>query len=484
MKGQFFKDGAIYGAATILSGISNVLLVSIYTRAIEQSVYGAVEYLLVFQVLIQAVVGLELTQGIARFYGGADTDADRRAYASTGFWSLVAAYGLVCAVLFLAADQVEAALFGGAIESGILRPAVVSLYLWVMFYVVRSQLRWELRAATYALASLIAAVSVVSISAYLLLVLHLGVTGVFVGSAAGYGLGVLTCLYGLRGTYAWSFDVDKLKHMLRFSLPLTVSTLALFAASYGDRVIIRAAMGFDDLGVYAAGARLASIIAMASAGFQLGAAPIIYRHYQRPETPETLAQLLRLFLGAGLVGVLAFTGVSIEMMAVFAAPGYAEAWRVVPLLALATVLASGYIFLPGLSLNNMTARFAAISVTTAVLTLIFIAVLAPAYGIVGTALGALGGAGAGFCLHAIFNQRVYALPVSWLRIIVAIVIVVGAIALTAVIGGEGPGSLLGRILLSVVSAHAIIMVLLTPGDRTLVAQLLSAPRRAIGRFAP
>jgi O-antigen/teichoic acid export membrane protein len=421
------------------------------------------------------LAGLELTQAIARFYGGSETDVERRSYASTGFWFLVVAYGIVCAGLFIAGDHVEAALFGGIVQTGILRPALASIYLWIMFYAVRSQLRWELRAKSYAVASLIAVVSTVSFSAYLLLVLHMGLVGVFVGSAVGYGLGVAACLYGLRGTYAWSFDVRKLRTMLAFSLPLTVSTLALLAANYGDRIVIRAAMGFGDLGVYAAGAKVASVIALASAGFQLGAAPLIYRNYRRPEMPETLAQIFRLFMAVGLVGVLALAAFSPELVAIFATSAYGEASRVVPALALATVLASGYIFLPGLTLSNMTSRFAAINITAAGASLVLIAALAQVYGVVGAAVGALAGASLGFALHALFSQRVYQLPVDWRRIVAALALAVGAIAVGWSLGVREPAFLIGRITLLIVSAAGVFILALNGADRLLIRRLIAAP---------
>lgn len=475
MKERFLRDGLIYGGATLLTGMSNIVLVSVYTRAIDRPQYGAVEYINVLQLLIQVIVGIELTQAIARFYGSSESEAERRAYASTGFWTLVMAYGTVCLGGFLAADQLETVVLGGAIGPGVLRPALVSVFLAILFYVVRSQLRWELRPARYALASLVTAVTIVVLSIYLLLVLRLGVIGVFVASGAGHGLGVITCLIGLRRTYRWSFDAAKLGTMLRFSAPLMVSTLALFAAGYGDRFVIRATMSFDDLGIYAAGARVASVIALATAGFQLGAAPLIYRYYRLPETPPALGRILRLFMAGGLVGVLGLAAVAPELVALFATPAYAEASRVVPLLAMATILASGYIFLPGLTLHDMTTRFAAINIVAAAASLASITALAGAYGVVGAALGALCGAALGLAMHTFFSQRVYRLPVDPRRIAAAILIVLATVAFGWTIEGQTLAMLLARVGLSIGSAAVVVLVTLDAADRSMVARLLSVP---------
>ena len=77
----------------------------------------------------------------------------------------------------------------------------------------------------------------------------LGLPGVFVGSLVGYGTACGFCLFSLRRTYRKHFDARKLGEMLRFSLPLTVSTLALFFASYGDRLVLRSQLGFHELGI-------------------------------------------------------------------------------------------------------------------------------------------------------------------------------------------------------------------------------------------
>lgn len=477
MRRALLRDGVIYGGATLLSGVSNVVLLWLYTRTIEPTEVGVVELITVLQLLIQVAVGLELTQAIARYYGGAETEPERRSYASTGFWSLVSVYAVVCGLLFVSADRIQEVLMGSATSAGVLRPGLVAVFLGIMFYVVRSQLRWELRAMRYAIATGVAAALTIGLSVYLLAVLRVGVIGVFLALGAGYAAGITTCLYGLRRTYAWSFDVSKLRTMLRFSTPLMISALALFAASYGDRLIIRASLGLGDLGVYAVGARVASVIALASAGFQLGAAPLIYRHYRESGTPEALAQLLRLFIGAGLVGVIALATTSVELLRSFASPAYAEAARIVPVMALATVLASGYVFLPGLTIRELTPRFAAINIAGAATALLLVAGLTPTYGILGAACGALGGAAVGFMLHALFSQRAYPLPLAWPRIGIALAIGFATIPLMWVSGDEMPIAL--RIMVFVVSALAVAGVLLTSSDRSLIARSVSrivAPR--------
>ncbi len=464
MKNQFLKHGVVYGAANLVTSLGAILLVPVYTRALPPSEYGIVDYVLVVQTLAQICAGLEMTQGIARFYAGAGLEEDRRAYASTGLWFLVGSFAFVCLLLYLAPMAVGTRLLG-LTDRTLFALALASIYARMLFYALQSQARWELRSDIYSAASLVAVTCSVALVAYLLLVRGSGLMGVFAGLAAGYGLGCAFCLVALRHTYQLRFDAVKFQQMLRFALPLTVSSVALFFATYGDRLILKSSLGFHDLGIYGVGARLAAVITVAMNGFQLGAAPLIYRHHGDPETPATLAQLMRVFLAAGLLGVVALAAFSIELLMVFATPAYAAAWRVIPIVAFAIVLANLYIFVPGLTIRHMTGRFAAINIVTAAVTLLLVAVGVEFLGVIGAAVGAGGGSAVGFALHAASSQRVYRMPIEWGRLGAGVAIAALAVAATWAAGSPGAMSLGIRSFVFAGASIALAAVLLTGQER-------------------
>jgi O-antigen/teichoic acid export membrane protein len=191
-------------------------------------------------------------------------------------------------------------------------------------------------------------------------------------------------------------------------------------------------------------------------------------------TPAALAQLMRLFLAAGLVGVVGLASFSIELLTLFATPEYAAASRVVPVLALAIVLASLYIFVPGLSVRNMTGRFALVSVATAGISLLLIAVCLRLFGVVGAALGSLGGAAAGFAMHARFSQQVYRIPLQWRRIGGGLLITVLAIGGSWVLGAPGAVWFVLRLVLFGVSSVLLVELLSTRQERDLLQRAVAS----------
>jgi len=469
---EFFKHGLVYGAANVISGMGTVLLVPIYTRALAPSEYGVVDYVGVLLFLVQIGASLEMMQAMAVFCANAKTDDERRAYASTGLWFLVPSVAAVCVALYVLAGPLDVQVVGPGVGASLFGVALVSIYARVLFYVMQGQLRWEFRSDLYSAASLVAVIGSVGSTAYLLLAREAGLAGVFSGLSIGYGAGCGFCLIALRHSYRWSFDPAKFRQMLHFSLPLVASSLAVFLAGYGDRFMLKSALGFHDLGIYGIGARVAGVITLAINGFQLGAAPLIYRHYDQPDAPASLARLIRLFLAASLIGVVGLAALSIELLRLFTTPEYASAWRLIPVLALAIVVANLYTFTPGLLVRNMTRRFALVNIITAGVSLLAISVFMRLFGVLGVAAGVLAGAAAGFMMHASSSQKVYRIPIEWRRLGAGFGITVAAIVLTWMVGSSDLLSLSARLIVFAGASTGLVAALSTAEERALAHRVL------------
>jgi hypothetical protein len=122
----------------------------------------------------------------------------------------------------------------------------------------------------------------------------------------------------------------------------------------------------------------------------------------------------------------------------------------------------------------MTARFAAINVVTAAITLLSIAVLLPVFGVLGAAIGMLCGAHAGFAMHSASSQRVYHIPIEWRRLAAGLCFTAVAIAAGWMLGAPGAMSLALRTLLFAASSAALITVLCTGEERAIAQRALSS----------
>ena len=398
-----------YGAATVLSRAASIVLVPVYTRILVPADYGRLDLMTAFASLVNVTVALEISQGVARHFVDAPSAADRRAYASTSLWFSVVAYSLFAVVALVVADPLSRLVVGSShpelIEAG-------ALWIWAtgMFYLIQNQLRWKLDPRGYAVVSILTTVTSIGFSVIFVVFLRLGVVGVLVGQALGSLCGLALGLRLLRGVYGPVFDTRRLGEMLRFSAPLVPSGVAVFVTLYVDRIAVAHFMTVGDVGVFGIGYRIASITALVMIAFQAALTPLVYQHYREAETPEELAGLFRLFVAFALTMCLGLALYADQLVSVFTTPAFYHGADVVPLLAPAVLIASMYIFAPGLAIQKRTGSIALLNVGQAVLNLALNVLLIPILGIAGAALATLLGASAAFAGYMVMSQQTYHVP--------------------------------------------------------------------------
>lgn len=449
----FLKDSVVYGAAGILSRGISVLLVPLYTRVLSPGEYGALDMLLAFGALVNLTVALEITQAVARFYPDASSPEEKGSFASTALWFTLAAYSLFWVAGALAAPELSRFLLDTPERTGLIHLSLAVIWASGLFYFAQSQLRWQMQAARSAGVSLLMSLTTAGVSVWLVLGHELGVAALLWGQLVGSVVGAVAGLYFTRRSYRYGFQRERLAVMLRFSLPLVPSSIAVFVAMYIDRFAIKELMTLRDLGLYGVGYRLASLAGLLMLGVQAALTPLVFARYRDPETPAHLAQLFRLFVAFALLVVAGLALFAGELLLVFTTPEYVEGARVVPLLAPAILLSGMYIFAPGLGIAKRTGGIAMISTGAAVVNTVLNFTLIPFLGIEGAALASFVSGLAAFTAFMVLSQRLYPVPHRWSRLGAAALGAAVVIAVAPYVDlrfAAGPGVKAGLLLLVVV----------------------------------
>lgn len=429
---QFFKDSVIYGFSSILTRGVILLLLPLYTRVLSPVDYGIIDVILVLTNLINLTIALEISQGLARYFPEVKSKSERIGYASTALWFTVAVYTLFAALALPSATTLSYWILDSPEYRSIFQISVFAIWSNGIFYLTQNQLRWELKPKLYATTSIISTFVLTGTSVILVLGIDLGVIGVIYGQFAGSITGAALALFFTRESYNLIFDWNKWKQMVRFSLPLVPSSLGVFVSLYIDRIIIKEFMSLRDLGIFGVGYRIASIVSIVMVGFQGALTPLIYTYHHDPRTPQELARIFRYFVA---IALLIFVTVSIftqELLILFTNPEYYAAGSVLPLLTLAILLSTMYIFAPGLSITKKTGMIAAINILGALLNTALNLLLVPVFGLHGGATATCLSASVVFSLYMLFSQKNYSVPHSWGRLTVATVLAIG----TAIVGAQ------------------------------------------------
>lgn len=466
---QLLRSTFLYGWATLISRGSQLVLIPIYTRMLSPGEFGVVDMVAIFGALVNLTVALEISQGIARYLADARNESDRRNYASTGVVFTVVAYSIFALVSVALATPLAALLFGSDQWAFALRIGIAALTVNGLFTLLQDLLRWRLAPGAYLLASMAYALGNVGVGIYLVAYAGAGVEGVLWGQVAGAIAGAAVAWSCMADFVVVSFDLGRLREMLGYSGPLVLSGVAVFANQFIDRVAVRELLGMDSLGIYGVAARFASAVGLATIALQAALTPLVYQRYRDPGTPSELARIFRYYCAvmAPVLGALALF--SPEVIAFFSGPAYRTAQDVLPLLAVASLLTTLYVFAPGTFLEKRTGVVAGINMTSAGLNLVLNLILTPALGIRGAAVATCCAAAVAFSGFMMSSQRLYPVPHAWMRIgnaaALALVLIVLGSWLSSDQGGLQAELVVVKSLLVGAAALVSVLCVLNSDDR-------------------
>lgn len=459
---RFLRDSALYSASTAISRGIGIILVPLYTRFLQPSEYGALDLLMVFATLVNYLIALEISQGIARVYSEAKTLEEKRSCVSSGAWFATVAYGIFVMIASWFPANIAQWLLGSAQWEDAARAMIFAVAANGVFFLLQDLLRWQLQPLRHAVANFVYTAVSASAGAVMVISFDAGVPGILFGQCAGAIAGIVVSWRNGAAT-DWQLQFDRLKwrEMASYSAPQVISSFAAYFALYADRLLIKEFMTLDDVGIYGVGARIASVVALLMAGFQSGYIPLVFQNHAAPETPGQMARVFRYFVVMAISLVLLLAGFSRELLWIFTTTEYYGSWQTIPVLAAAMLLGNMYIFAPGVFIARRTGLVATISVGAALLNVGGNYVLIPLFGTIGAAAATLTSCLAAFLMYVHFNQRYYPIPFEWSRIVAAgILAFAAALILTELQKLDDLVSFLTRLVLCVAGAAAAAVILL------------------------
>jgi O-antigen/teichoic acid export membrane protein len=429
---RFLKDSVVYSASTLLSRGITILLIPLYTRFLQPEEYGALDLLTVMATIINYIVALEISQGVARSYSDAKTGKDKSACVSSALWFAVCAYSIFLIIAFPFSSVIAEKLLDTIRWKNAVEAVFVAIFANGIFFILQDLLRWQLKPLKHAVVSFVYTVVSSFVAIVFIVGLYSGIEGIIYGQCAGAIIGILVA-WGNGAAKHWglTFSWSEWIKMVQYSGPQVLSSIASYFALYLDRILIKQLMTLNDVGVYGIGARFGSIVLLLMTGFQSALVPLVFQKHAEPDMPKQLSRVFSYFLVCALSAILFLCAFSRNIIWAFTTPNYYAAWSVIPLIASAVLLSNMYIFTLGIYIARRTKIVLWITLTSSCMNIVSNFVLIPIYGLIGAASATLLSALFGFLCYLYFNQRYYPIPFDWKRIITATIFgIVCAIILT------------------------------------------------------
>jgi O-antigen/teichoic acid export membrane protein len=331
----------IYGTGVLLSKALAFIMLPVYTRYLTPADYGVMGLIEMTLDVVAILGGAQLVSGIYRFYHKAASAEERDRVIATSFLLLGASYAFVGALAFLFSDRLSTLVFHTAIHGNLIRLAAAGLTVQSLMVVPLAYARVRDRSKLYVGANALKLVIAAGLNVLFLVVLHMGVEGVFLSTVitrvvVGGGLAV----WVIRDV-GFHFSRDTTRGLLRYGLPLVVTNIATFIATFGDRYFLEAAAGNTQVGLYNLAYQFGFLLAVIGfLPFDQVWGPKRFEIAKRPDRDELLAKG---FLYASLSLLTVGVGIALfvdDVLRVMTDPAYHGAAKLVPIILVAYVLQS------------------------------------------------------------------------------------------------------------------------------------------------
>lgn len=404
------KQTIVYGVGGLAVPLVGILLVPIYTRVFSPEDYGIINLVQITITLLTALLILGLDNASGRYYLDTTNSAEKRVTASTSL-AFMAAVMLIGCLLFIGfSEQISQMLFKTNSGSQYLVIAAAAVPFSICGIFCLDLLRFNLRPISYTGLSIANLLLTVVVTILLVVILKMGVKGVFIATLFSSCIFFGINLTLTRKYFALVFSRKRLLELLKYGLPLVPYGIAIFLMQNCDRYFLSQYATLEDVGLYNLGWQIASIASLFFVATGLAWSPFIYMTYKDENIGKVYTKLIKYFIAAALFIVVGISIFSHEILIIFATSNYYGAYIVIPFLVLdLTFFYLGLRLSFGINISKKTLHFTWISIVVAVADICLNYLLVPLYGMIGAATATLISAIIWFILLVWVSRRYYLL---------------------------------------------------------------------------
>jgi O-antigen/teichoic acid export membrane protein len=332
---NLLKGTALYSLALFSYRIASVILLPVNTRFLNPSDYGVLELLEQIVIITSVILGLNISSSLGYFFFEMESAEERNRVASTTILGATL-MGVVVALLgCLLARPIGVLVFG--------QPGY-TLYLVMMFislpvgFGMEAELSW-LRVTdqpnVFALTTLIRVAATILATLALVAGFRLGVLGVVTANLISAGVAALSLTIYCRRKIPLTMDLKLLIRMARFSIPVSLGSVAMFIIHFGDRFILPHYRPLSELGIYGIGYKIGMMITLLSGSFSSYWSAQIFPLFRREDANQVIARVFTYFLLVLSISSLGLIVFSRPAILILTTPKYESAAAIAPVIVIA-----------------------------------------------------------------------------------------------------------------------------------------------------
>jgi O-antigen/teichoic acid export membrane protein len=411
------RNLAIYGLGDVATNIVSFLLLPLYVHFLTPSDYGAIALLYSVEVVAKILFRWGIDASFMRFWYDCDTERDRQRLASTVFWFLFVANGVVLLIALAAAPVITTRLLALPGYELPLRLVLVNTFVIGFYFLPFHVLRIGERAKQFAMLTTSRTVATLVARFALIVGLELGVLGFVLADIVVTAVFTVVLARWFAPLLRPMFSRAVLVECLRFGLPRVPHGVAQQVTAVSDRYFLARFAGLSAVGLYSVGASFGQAMKLFMSAFEYAWAPFYFATMKEPDakatfrTVTTYGVAVLVLLEAGLAAV------ATDVVRLMTKPEFEGAAHVIPWIGLGLVFHGVYLLTSiGLNITRETRFYPVATGAAAAASLVGNIILVPRFGAVGAAWTNAIAYAVLAVVAFVLSQRVYPIPLEWGRL--------------------------------------------------------------------
>ena len=402
------KQLAIYGAGDVAVSAVNLLLLPVYVQYLSERDYGVLGLLGAVEVVAKILFRWGLDGSFMRLFYDSDDPFARQRLASTIFFFMLAANGVLLVLSLAASPWLAGALFDDAGAALALALVLLNTFAIAFTFFPFHVLRMEGRSTEFSVLAVLRSTATVVLRLVLVVLGGLGLMGVIIADVAVTAALMLVLLRRFAPLVRPVFSAGVLREALAFGLPRVPHAAAQQIMAVGDKFILATFRPMAEVGVYSMGVSFGLTQKLFLSAFEYAWAPFYYSAAREAGAPALFATVTTYGVAALALLTAGLSAIARDLLELMTRGIFTEAAPVVAWTAIGVFLQGIYLLTSiGLNLTKRTAYYPASTITAAAANIGLNYALVPRYGMMGAAWANAAGYAVQAGLAFVFSQRLY-----------------------------------------------------------------------------
>jgi len=422
------KNTAIYSFGTLASKLVGFFLLPLYTTKLSVPEYGVLGILEISGQFLIAFFGLGLYNAFYRWYWDKKYISRQKSILFTLVVLVFSFSVFMTMILWFQDKNISAFLFNTTDYALLVKLMLIISLLEAQNILILTLLRLQEKASLYTILTITKFTVQLVFTIYFMVYRGKKIEAIYLAQIIADILFLILISRQLFKNIIFRFETGLLKDLLKFSLPLLLTSVLAIILTITDRYTLKFLGSLKDVGIYSLGYKLSNFLrTVIISSVNLALYPVIYKMMDVPNNKRFYSKVMTYYLFGLMFFALGLSFFGKEVVKVMARRvEYWEAFTLVPILSFAIVFSAlRDVALTGINLTKKTYILARVITFVVIVNLVLNILTIPIWGYLGAAFSTLFSQMLYFIIVYYFSQRVYHIPYETKK--VALMIGVGVI---------------------------------------------------------